>query len=597
MPKKKIKINYLSRDFNTIKADLIDYAKRYYADTYKDFNEASFGSLMLDMTAYIGDMLSFYTDYQANESFVDTAVEYNNLIRLGRPMGFKFDGPATSHGQASFFLTIPANTVGLGPDPAYLPIIKRGTELATGNGTSFILNENVDFKNSFNEVVVAGVNPSNGVPTFYAVRATGQVISGQLNRQSIQIGSYEQFRRVKIAGESIAEIISVFDSEGHEYYEVEYLSQDVIYKGIPNRGTDRDMVREIMKPLSVPRRFIVERDRRELYLQFGYGSSETIKNSSIAEPAKSVLNLYGKDYINDTSFDPNKLLEGDKFGVGPSNTTLTVITRENTNRNVNAPVGSLTEPVNPIFEFENVNSLNTNLVSNVINSLEVENEEPITGDVSLPTTDELRVRVVDSFASQNRAVTETDYLSVIYKMPNKFGMIKRARIEQDRDSFKRNLNIYVLSEDQSGYLTSASPAVKENMKTWIGTKKMINDTIDILDAYIINLGIEFEAVASNEQEKYAVLERAIQALAEDYTIKQDIGQNFSITDIFSTLKNVPGLLDVVKVKIVNKVGGNYADTRYDIELNKSPDGRLITCPNNACFEIRTPLIDIVGSIK
>ena len=62
MPSKKRypAIKYTSRDFNSIKSDLVNYAKRYYPNTYKDFSESGFGSLMLDTTAYIGDILSFY---------------------------------------------------------------------------------------------------------------------------------------------------------------------------------------------------------------------------------------------------------------------------------------------------------------------------------------------------------------------------------------------------------------------------------------------------------------------------------------------------------------------------------------------------------
>ena len=99
MPKRPI--NYTSRDFNSIKQDLVNYAKRYYPTTFKDFNEASFGSLMLDMVSYIGDQLSFYTDYQANESFLDTAMEYDNVVRLAKQLGYKTPGSATQRLSAS----------------------------------------------------------------------------------------------------------------------------------------------------------------------------------------------------------------------------------------------------------------------------------------------------------------------------------------------------------------------------------------------------------------------------------------------------------------------------------------------------------------
>ena len=89
MKKKKSHIDYTSRDFNTIKRDLVEHARRYYPDVYKDFNEASFGSLLMDSVAYVGDILSFYLDYQANESFLDTANERQNVVSLTKQMGYK----------------------------------------------------------------------------------------------------------------------------------------------------------------------------------------------------------------------------------------------------------------------------------------------------------------------------------------------------------------------------------------------------------------------------------------------------------------------------------------------------------------------------
>lgn len=597
MSKKKIKINYLDRDFNSIKASLIDYAKRYYSDTYKDFNEASFGSLMLDLTAYVGDVLSFYLDYSANESFLDTAIEYNNIIRLGRPMGFRFKGRPTSYGKASFYIKVPANTVGLGPNSNYIPILKKGSEFTTTAGTNFILNENVDFSNENNEITVADVNDSNGLPTYYAIKAQGEVISGEFNTETISVGPFEKFRKIKLTGQNIAEIISVFDSEGHEYFEVDFLSNDVVYRPVINRNSDKDRVPNILKPIMVPRRFVSIQERNRTYIQFGYGDDEEIKNNSIADPSSVILKRYGKDYDTNDSFDPSNLMETDKFGVGPSNTSLTVITRNNTSENVNVSVHSLSSVTSPGFEFRNIANLNAGLVSTVSNSLEVDNEEPIVGDVTFPTSEELKIRIQNSFATQNRAVTEQDYISAIYRMPTKYGSIKRARVIQDTNSFKRNLNVYVLCEDSNGILSTATSTVKNNLKTWLASQKMINDTLDILDSYVINVGIEFDIIIEEDQNKYDILERAIQTLSEEYEIKMDIGEPFNISRIYGILNDVPGVLDTTNVKIINKVGGSYSNVSYNIKLNTVQGGRMIICPENACFEVRYSKIDIVGNIK
>ena len=248
---KKIPIRYTSRDFNNIKQDLVNYAKRYYPDTYKDFNVASFGSLMLDTVAYTGDILSFYLDYQTNESFLDTANEYNNVIKLTRQMGYKYRGRPSTHGYVSFFVLVPADSTGLAPDSLYIPVLKRRTELTSDNGENFLLTEDVDFRNASNEVVVGQVNTTTGLPTHYIIKATGRVISGRLQQKNVNIGSFKKFNRIFLGDANISEVIECTDIEGHEYYEVENLAQDIIYREIPNSDvTTRDATPMLLKPYS-----------------------------------------------------------------------------------------------------------------------------------------------------------------------------------------------------------------------------------------------------------------------------------------------------------------------------------------------------------
>ncbi len=172
-------IKYTSRDFNSIKNDLVDYAKRYYPDTYKDFNEAGFGALMLDTVSYIGDILSFYVDYSTNESFLDTAIEYENVLKLGRQLGYRATSNPSSFGIANFYMIVPADVSGIGPDSRYFPFLRIGTQLSSIDNVSFILNEDVSFADSSNEVVVSSVSDTTGLPTHYAIKTSGQVMSGQ----------------------------------------------------------------------------------------------------------------------------------------------------------------------------------------------------------------------------------------------------------------------------------------------------------------------------------------------------------------------------------------------------------------------------------
>jgi len=591
-------IDYTSRDFNSIKEDLVDYAKRYYPNSFKDFSESGFGSLMLDTTAYIGDILSFYLDYSVNESFLDTAIEYDNVIKLGRQMGYRFNPAAASVGEAIFYIIVPAATVGSGPDTDYMPILKRGSEVSSIDNSAFILNEDVDFSDPNNELAIAEVNSDTGAIISYALRARGQVVSGRINRESLVVGKFQKFLKLKLSGDNITEIMSVVDSEGNEYYEVDYLSQDTIYKPTLNRGDNSSITQNLLRPFVVPRRFVIERTQEDTFLQFGFGTKNTtLSIDSIVDPSKVVLKVHGKDYISDTSIDPGNFLKTDKFGVAPSNTTLTVLYRVNDSDNVNISANALTNINTPVWDFKELSSLSSNALSSVVSSLEVNNDQPIVGDVALPTTEELKHRIYNVFSSQNRAVTSEDYQSLCYSMPAKYGAVKRVNIVRDSTSLSRNLNLYVLSEASDGTLAISNSTIKENLKQWLGQAKMISDTIDILDAKIINIGIEFTAIAALDANKFDVLNDAASKLAVYYASKFEIGQPFYVSDIYTLLNKMKGIIDVTQVKIVQKSGLNYASNPVDINMLYSADGSYIDCPKNVVFEIKYPAVDIKGTIK
>lgn len=602
MPKKIVPIKYTSREFDTIKSSLIDYVKRYYPETFRDFSEASFGSLMLDTVAYVGDVLSFYLDYQANESFLDTATEYENILKLGKQLGYKFRGNPSSYGMVTFYILCPANNTGTAPDMDYMPVLKRKSQFKSSSGAYYMLDEDIHFDHPTNEVRVARVNETTGVPTAYAVKAHGRVVSGRLTEQYTTIGPYKRFRKIEIESPDVAEIVSVTDSEGHEYYEVEYLSQDIIYKPVTNRNADRHSAPEVLKPFQVARRFTTERMRTRMELQFGGGSdieidNENVVNASVVDPANVVLRRHGAPYISDASFDPHKLVESDEFGVAPSDTTLHVVYRINSASDTNAFSGTITKVVSPYFEFRKRSSLDTVEVGAVMRSLECVNEEPIVGDVSLPTSQELKMRILDTFATQNRAVTAKDYEAMSYSLPPKFGAVKRCRIYRDADSLKRNLNMYVVSEAQSGNLERTNDTIKENLKTWLTKNKMVNDTIDILDAKIINLAVDFEAIGRSDMEKFEILQQANAALKRHLRRQPEIGEPFFITDIYSVLKSIEGIVDVTNVNISLRAGGKYSDIRFNVGANISSDGRYIDIPKNCLWEVKYLKKDINGVIK
>jgi hypothetical protein len=592
-------INYTSREFDSIKESLVNYAKRYYANTYQDFNEASFGAMMLDLVSYVGDQLSFYTDYQANESFLDTAIELPNVQRIAKQMGFKQPGAATSTGICNFYILIPASTTSGGPDTSYIPILKRGSLVGSASGAVYTLTQDVDFTASNNEITVARVDSDTGVPTFFAIKGQGIVVSGRLFEEEISVTNYERFLRLKLDVSDVSEIIAVVDSQGNEYFEVDYLTQDVVISKEPNRGTNRDLVPFIMKTKPCPRRFVTEFDTNgNVFLQFGYGSAENLTGDLIANPADVVLDVTGRNYVSDPTFDPTNLIKTDKFGVVPENTTLTVVYRGNTSSTINSATSTVNEVVESNLTFIDRPALSDTEANGVIDSLEVENPEPILGDTSELTAEEIKTRAYASFASQNRAVTRTDYISLSYRMPNGFGKVKRVNIIQDPRSTRRNLNLYVLAENVNGKFAAPTTQLKTNLKSWLDRYRMINDSVDILDGKIINYGIEFEVIAETDSNRFEVLNNCVGRLKEKLlNVANEMGEPVYLTEIYKHLNSVPGVVDTTAVKLINKTGASYSSFNYEIEKNLSSDGRFLAIPADAVADVLFPDDDISGVIK
>ena len=592
--KKLIPIDYTRRDFTTIREDLIGIAERYYPDTFRDFSEGSFGALMVDTIAYVGDQLSFYLDYNVNEMFLDTSYQFSNIIRHGRIMGFKYTGRPSLHGEVALFIQVPSSATSVGPDREYLPILKRGSSLSTENGTVFMLTENIDFSLPTNRIVVARVDESTGAPTHYAIKTYGNVVSGQFGTESIVVGPFQRFLRLRMTKPNISEIISIIDAEGNEYYEVEHLSQDIIYKEVSNASFKDDNVPSILKPLIVSRKFVVQQTQGSVFLQFGSGESGA--TNVIANPQNVALNSFGKTYITDTTFDPTTLSKSETLGIVPVNTTLTVVYRTTDPGVSNVRTGGLNKVGSSAFEYKDSSLLVASTINDINSSLEVMNEGPIMGNVSNLSSAEVKRRIYDTFPTQDRAVTQSDYENIAYRMPKKFGSVARCGIQRDPSSIKRNLNLYVISQDSFDFLTATNSTIKNNLKTWLNHYKMINDTIDILDPYIINLGIEFVVKKVGSADPYELLSLCISSLTELYLEKFFIGEHFIISDVYQVLKGVPGVLDVLKVKATNRSGLDYSSVMFNINNNLSPDGSSLVCPKNAIFEIKFPTNDITGKI-
>jgi len=599
MPKNKnIPIKYTNRDFDTIKQDLIEYAKRYYPNTYKDFSDASFGSMVLDMVAYVGDNISFYLDYQANESFLDTAVEFTNIRKHAKSLGYSFAGVPVSYGLATFFILIPANADGTTIDSTYTPVLKKNSTFRSSSGVSFVLLEDVDFSDPRNEIVEALYNSTTGGVTYFAIRAYGQVSSGKLKSIEINLNNatFEKFRKVRIGDADITEVVSVTDSEGNVYYEVDYLSQETIMIETTNPTALADGVRSIMKPFVTARRFVLEQDNTGTFLQFGFGS-DSDDDAGLADPSNVAINLHARNAITVRSIDPSKLLGTDKFGISPFGTTLSVVYRVNDSSNVNVSEGGLNSVLNSNIRYNDLTVLNEETVTFINSSLEITNEKPIVGQTVEVLADELKVQAKNYYATQNRAVTKQDYEAISYNMPGKFGSIKRVNIVNDPSASNRKLALYVVSEDQAGNLVATNNRIKENLKSWLNQYKSINDQIEIFDAKILNFGIDFEVSVDNRFNRDEVINNAISRLSENFSMKMYIGEALYVTDVFNILVKTVGIVDVKKLKIFNKNGGNYSSIPFDFDKVISRDGSFYKVPKNVILELKFPNEDIKGAAK
>tara|TARA_Y100001973_G_scaffold106507_2_gene184868 strand:- start:965 stop:2680 length:1716 start_codon:yes stop_codon:yes gene_type:complete len=570
-------------------------AEKFYPDNFQDWSEASFGSMMLDAVAYVGDQLSFYIDYNVNESFLDTAYSTDNIIRHGRVLGYKDQGRPSTYGEVAVYVEVPASSSGLGPDSSYIPILAKGTELSSQNGLKFIVMSNVDFNDPKNPIVVSKTAEDTGAPTHFAIKAYANVVSGKLGTVRVAVGAFQKFKKIKIPVSNVAEIISVQDSNGVMYYEVEHLAQDIVYREIANRNFKNDNVPSLLKPFIVNRKFVLVREGRNVSLQFGSGDAAV--TDIIADPQSVAMDLYGKDYISDVTFDPTRLSKNLNYGIVPTNTTLSITYRTTNGSNSNVATGQLNNVNTSYFQFAKSNTLNSSKIRTVKDSLECLNETPIVGDITHTTPGELKNRIMNTFPTQNRAVTIADYQNLTYRMPTKFGSVIRCSVQKDSDSLKRNLNMYVISQDSSGKLVKTNSLIKNNLKTWIDRYRMINDTIDILDPYIINLSIEFVIVPRGAGSRDSAMYEALTNLKAMLSQVRYIGQSFSINSIYTALKAAPSILDVVDVRVRNKTGTQYSNIEYSINENLSPDGNVLICPRNAIFEFKYLDVDLKGRLR
>ena len=601
--KTQVPIDYTKKGFNEIKADLKKYIERYYPNTYQDFNQSSFGSMMLDLVSYVGDQLHYYLDHNANEANPVFAKETENVFQGLAALGAKPNLVNLTTGYIDVYYPVPSDPLAVGIDLNYILTSHAGSKYRSEGGNMFTQMEDVVVNASNSEIIGHKTTTDGSKISYFLLKVKIPVVSGETKTYTVDVGSYRKFLKIEIPDEGVTEILKIEDSNKNEYFEVDHLAQNVIYKPIIDPSSETKTISTTnsrLKPVPVPRRFIVERGLNRAHVVFGYGSDDDLKTNSVADPSKVAINATAKSYVSTPKMDPSNLLSSNKLGVAPQDTTITITYRNNSTSNSNAAVGTVNQVADAIISFNNEQLLDAAKVSFIRENLQVFNEEPINGNVSIPNTEELKKRYMGSYSAQGRAVTKQDYISSVYSMPANYGAIKRAAIIRDTNDLRRNLNMYLISEGADGKFQVPSMLMKQNVKTWLNSVRMVSDSIDIFDANIINLGIEIKAqVALNVNAQTALANIKRKIYDELMVIPPDIGEPFYISEVYRILRSIPEVAHVPQrdgVVIRPLVGGgSYSSYSYDISSNISLDESYLYIPENSIWEIKF-IDDIKGTI-
>jgi hypothetical protein len=616
-------VQYLNRDFDSLKAQLINFAKIYYPNTYNDFSEASPGMMLIEMASYVGDVLSFYTDNQIQENFLQFAKQRKNLLALAYNFGYQPKVTSAASVDVSIFQVVPATVVNSQyvPNFGYALILEEGTQLQTnGNGNvAFYIDEKVDFSNSGSSLTDISVYSYdvNGNPLFYLLQKTAKATAGTLTTTTFTFGNPERFPTVTITDNSVISIVGVTDSDNNKWYEVPYLAQDTIFEATENTATNdpslsqyNDSTPYLLKLKKVPRRFVSRfKTNNTLELQFGPGVSSGADEEIIPNPDNIGLGLpYGVDKMM-TAWDPSNFLYTQTYGLAPSNTTLTVTYLKGGGAVSNIPSNTLTNRIGGTNSFAG-SGLDATMQATVLNSLAFTNDNAAVGGGDGDTNEEIRQNSLAMYPTQLRTITNDDYIIRTLSLPPKYGLISKAFVTQDMGisvNYPTDLlatqnpnaiSIYILSKNSTGNLTVSSPALKQNVKTFLSEYRMLTDGVNIKDAFIINIGVDFDVVVRPNYNGKLVINNCLTTLQSYFNIdKWQINQPILIADIYSTLDQVEGVQTVQKVNIVNKAGTNsgYSQYAYDIK-GATINNILYPSLDPSIFEVKNLTTDIQGRV-
>ena len=657
----KKSISYIGKDFATLKQNLIEFTKTYFPNTYSDFNESSPGMVFVEQAAAIGDMLSFYQDTQLKESMLSYATERKNVIALAQSLGYKPKITTPAVTTLNIYQLIPATGVGVNntPDESYYLKIKDGLEVESASDSNIIFRtvDSIDFANPTDRELDVYERDVDGTPLKYLITKKVKAISATEKTTSIQFDDDSDYPSRTLTDTDIISIVSITEEDGSKWYEVPYLAQESIFVEQANiesntgeLSASSSVVPYILEVQKVPRRYSVKvNSDNTMDLQFGTGNNSN--DETLLPNTKNIgLGLANSVSRLNQGIDPSNFLKTNTFGIAPTNKTLVVKYLVGGGISSNVNTEDLTRIKRIEFEEDLLAVEDASIYNEIKNTVAVENIEAAVGGRGAETIEEIRQNALATFGSQNRAVTRQDYVVRALSMPERYGSVAKVYVSPDGEidnnspssilSSPQNIaefvnvvqslqtattqqiqtelvkylnqkktsigevnnpfaiNMYVLSYDQNKKLTLLNKAVKQNLKTYLGEYRMVTDAVNIIDGFVINIGVDFEIVVYSNYNKREVLTNCLTELQDYFNIDNwTFNKPINISELELILANVDGVMSVPMVKISNICRSdnneNYSPNRYNID--EATKGKIVyPSLDPYIFEVKYPNKDIKG---
>ena len=609
-------VKYLNRDFSDVRARLIEFSKTYFPNSYNDFSPTSPGMMFIEQASYVSDVMSFYLDNQLQETFTQFARQTNNQYELAYMFGYKPKTTGAAQATIELFQQVPSKLSGTTyvPDYDYALTVGENSTIASSlnNTINFLMEDQCNFVVSSSEdpTEVSIYQIAGDIPQYYLLKKTRNAISATINTQTFTFGSPEQFPTVDITADSIIGILDIVDSDGNTWYEVDYLAQEMVYNNIKNTNTndpnnveDAGDVPYLLQLKKVQRRFATRfTSDSNLQIQFGAGNPNDVDETITPNPNNVGIGLPFEKNKLTTAYSPTNFLFTNTYGIAPSSTTLTVRYLTGGGVTSNVPNGDLSTLDTTNLKFNNPN-LNAITANYIFGSIAVNNPGAADGGQAGDTTEEIRQNTIATISAQQRSVTLDDYIVRALSMPPEYGTVAKAYIEKpkltdEQVSTIETLNLWVLSQNSLGQFSIPTQTLKKNIRTYLSQYRIIGDNIEVRDAFIINIAVDFEIIVLPNFNNNDVILACINSLKSYFARDEwQINEPILVRDLFVRLDKITGVQTVKDIIITNKAGTTSGYSQYAYDISSATQNQVIyPSLDPSIFEVKFPDSDIKGRV-